>query len=161
METKYSKSFKIESVKKYFNRRAGDGYSVVATQLGVSKSTLHTWVKNMKNKKPEAREKEPVDWSSSEKLNAILEVQNMNEEEISSYCRSKGIFPHHLEKWKQEFRAAEKKTRSDLSETRALKAENKLLKKELRRKDKALAEAAALLILKKKAQEIWGSDEDD
>jgi len=34
------------------------------------------------------------------------------------------------------------------------------LEKELRRKDKALAETAALLVLKKKVQEIWG-DEDE
>lgn len=58
----------------------------------------------MKDKKPETNEKGSSDWSFSEKLDAILEVQNMSEKEISSYYRSKGIFPHHLEKWKQEFR---------------------------------------------------------
>jgi len=42
-----------------------------------------------------------------------------------------------------------------------MKAKNKKLESELRRKDKALAEASALLILKKKANLIWGESEDD
>jgi cytidylate kinase len=48
-----------------------------------------------------------------------------------------------------------------LSELKALKEENKRLEKEIRRKDKALAEAAALLILKKKAAMIFGEREED
>lgn len=44
---------------------------------------------------------------------------------------------------------------------KTLRNENKALKKELNRKDKALAETAALLVLQKKVNEIWGSDEDD
>ena len=52
------------------------------------------------------------------------------------------------------------RTRQD-SESRGLKHEIKGLKKELRRKEKALAETAALLVLQKKVSEIWGNDEDD
>ena len=46
------------------------------------------------------------------------------------------------------------------TEIKNLKHENKVLKKELNRKEKALAETAALLVLQKKVHEIWGSDED-
>ena len=53
------------------------------------------------------------------------------------------------------------KQTSSSAENRQLKNENKALKKELRRKEKALAEAAALLILQKKANRLWGYDEDD
>ena len=42
-----------------------------------------------------------------------------------------------------------------------LQAENRALKKDLLRKDKALAETSALLILKKKADLIWGDFEED
>jgi transposase len=46
--------------------------------------------------------------------------------------------------------------------TRSLEARRvRELEKELRRKDKALAEAAALLVLQKKVQAIWGDADDD
>ena len=51
--------------------------------------------------------------------------------------------------------------RPQSEEVRTLKKENKSLKKDLNRKEKALAETAALLVLKKKAQEIWGGPEED
>lgn len=105
-------------------------------------------------------EKRPQDWTSSEKFEALLKVNNMSEEEINSYCRTKGIFSHHLEVWKKEFKKEKSNKYQDKRETNALKAEIKALQKELRRKDKALAEAAALLVLKKKVHEIWGSDEE-
>jgi transposase len=46
----------------------------------------------------------------------------------------------------------------------ALKEEQKRakqLEKELQKKEKALAEAATLLLLRKKAQAIWGDDEEE
>jgi hypothetical protein len=57
--------------------------------------------------------------------------------------------------------SSNEKTQKDKSEIRALKAENKRLQQELNRKDKALAETTALLVLKKKAQALFGSDEDN
>ena len=157
MQTKYTKSFKIEAVRKYFNRSIGESYKEVADNLSISKTTLFGWVKQMKNEKVEDVanndhiEKRPNDWSSSEKFEAILEVASMSEEKMNSYCRSKGIFSHHLQTWKEEFKSVKITSRKDKKESCALKAEIKALQKELRRKDKALAEAAALLVLKKKS----------
>ena len=87
----------------------------------------------------------------------------MLDEERVSWCRRKGLFGHHLEQWKKD---AIKATTPNLSkgkadETRLLKKENESLKKDLLRKDKALAETAALLVLKKKAHSIWGDPEED
>jgi len=42
-----------------------------------------------------------------------------------------------------------------------LRAEIKMLKETILRKDKVLAEAVALLVLKKKAAQIWGVSGDD
>jgi transposase len=166
MQTHYTKSFKIEAVKRYLNRSIGETYEEVAKSLGTSKTSLYDWVKQMHDGKMKEGatsgplEKRPQDWTSSEKFDAILEVENMNEEETNSYCRGKGIFPHHLQAWKQEFKEGKRNYCKDKNETKSLKAEIKALQKELRRKDKALAEAAALLVLKKKVHEIWGSDEE-
>ncbi len=141
MQTHYTKAFKIEAVKKYLNRSIGETYEEAAESLGTSKASLHGWVKQMREGKMEEGatsgplERRPRDWTSSEKFEAILEVENMSEEEKNSYCRSKGIFPHHLQAWKQEFKAWKGRQRKDKSEAKALRAENKQLKKELRRKE--------------------------
>ncbi len=87
----------------------------------------------------------------------------MSDEERISWCRGKGIFGHHLEQWKKDAIALTtlKPGKGKPDETRRLKKEIVGLKKELYRKEKALAETAALLVLKKKADSIWGEPEDD
>lgn len=81
---------------------------------------------------------------------------------MGSYCRQKGIFPHHLEKWKKEFIQLEKAgpSQDNRGEVKQLRGEIKELQVELRRKEKALAETAALLVLKKKVQKLWEEDEE-
>jgi hypothetical protein len=68
---------------------------------------------------------------------------------LQAWCRERGLFAHHLADWATAF-CAEDKVRSGSRELRTLKDENEQLKRELVRKEKALAEAAALLILQKK-----------
>ena len=82
---------------------------------------------------------------------------------MSAYCREKGIYTHHIKQWKQEVIQANTgaNRQDDKAQLKTLKEENKPLKQELRRKEKVLAETAALLVLKKKAQQIWGSDADN
>ena len=168
--TKYSKQFKIEVVKKVLSRRYGIPITSVARSLDIKRSTLHGWIKAMKRKEliedaptsGGAIEKSPYQWSAKERFDAILEASKiLQQEDLAEYCRKKGIFPHHLEKWKAEFIETFGKGRSDnLIETKKLKNEIKNLSFELRRKEKALAETAALLVLKKKATDLWGSEED-
>lgn len=132
-------------------------------------STLHGWVKAMKNRElkesPRAGgfdEKKTCQWTPQERFEVILGSVDLSQEELSEYCRKKGIFPHHLETWKKEFIENSSMDKSSIknSETRILKEENKRLSRELDRKNKALAEAAALLVLKKKAQDYWDSKEE-
>ena len=71
------------------------------------------------------------------------------------------MYTHHLHQWKQDFMRSKTDTTDTLAtQNRALKTENKQLQRELARKDKALAEAAALLILQKKVQTLFGWDEE-
>lgn len=81
---------------------------------------------------------------------------------ISMYCRENGIYPHHIKQWELDFinDNTEKSSLKKLN-TKVFKTEINTLKKEIRRKDKALAETAALLVLQKKVHEIWGNDEDN
>ncbi len=93
----------------------------------------------------------------------VIACGDQDEASVNQLCREQGIYPHHLAQWKTDF--IEGKSRADKSTSRAqtkqLTQENKALKKELRRKEKALAETAALLVLQKKVTAIWGSDEDN
>ena len=85
----------------------------------------------------------------------------MDQSQVSAYCREKGIFPHHVEQWKKEFtESSPKPAPQSKAKIKQLTEENKSLKKQLRRKE-ALAEAAALLILKKKVDQLWETEEVD
>lgn len=99
----------------------------------------------------------------SEQLNHILATHKLDELSLGKYCRENGIYTHQLTKWREEIMVAPKSVKGNVqqAELKKLKEENKKLQKELRRKEKALAEASALLIMKKKADLIWGDNEDD
>ena len=170
MQTKYTKTFKIEAVKKVLSRDPDSPFIDIAKTLKVPESTLYGWVQAMKDKKltgpltsEGSIEKKPCQWSSEERFSAIIDTRDLSEEQVSEYCRKAGIFPHHLEVWKKEFIEAhsQKQPIAKSSEIKTLREENKKLSKELRRKEKALAEAAALLVLKKKAEDYWDSSEVD
>ena len=92
----------------------------------------------------------------------MMHCHQLNEDQISSYCRENGIYPHHLQEWKAQF-VTDTGHSEPISrqEQKKLRQENKRLKKELNRKEKALSETAALLVLSKKCQAIWGEKEDE
>lgn len=166
MLTKYTKTFKIEAVKKAMSRSPGTSISAVARLLGVKDTTLYGWVKRMDSKALRedpptsggSVQKNPYSWSDSEKFEAILETARLPQEEVSEYCRKKGIFPHHIDQWKAEFIKPRPQFDGN-AQIKELKKEVGRLNSELNRKEKALAEAAALLVLKKKAQEWWEDNE--
>ena len=107
----------------------------------------------------------PEGWSARDKFAAVLETATFNESNLAEYCRKRGIYPEQLMQWR---RACESANDWDRENNRRLKTEKKAdlqhirqWERELRRKEKALAEAAALLVLQKKAQAIWGDPEDE
>ena len=170
MQKNYSKEFKMEAVKKSLSRNSDTSLTSIAKSLDVKISTLYGWIKeNMANKagkaplsREGANEKSPKDWTVKEKFESIMESSNFSQEEIGQYCRKRGIFPHHLDSWKVEFLNLQNKQKTDNnSEIKNLKSQIKSLNIELRRKEKALAEAATLLVLKKKVHDLWNHDEED
>ncbi len=163
-----TQEFKVQSVEKALSRRADQTLKNIADDLGVGLSTLQRWIRLAKDnqlEKPESpmsKEKSPQDWNKAQRFEAIMHCHGMNDEQISTYCRENGIYPHHLKEWKKEFlsdnQCSEPVSRQ---EQKKLKQENKRLQKELNRKDRALSETAALLVLSKKCQAIWEEKEDD
>jgi transposase-like protein len=140
---------------------------IIAKEAGIGYSTLQKWLRQHREsgvKLVNQAEKRPHDWTPQERLNAVLETTQMNDTEIGAWCRQQGLYTHHLKQWKQEALAgmsAQKVVHPADKKIRTLNKENRMLKKDLRRKEKALAEVSALLVLKKKANLIWGEDADD
>lgn len=157
MSKHYSQRFINQAVSKALNNQPETSLSSSAKLIGISKTTLYSWIKKSSNVK--YSEKSPNDWSFEDKLRAINETTSLNTSEISSYCRKVGIYNHHIQQWKEEM--SNSKDSSTKQENRDLRAENKQLKKELRRKEKALAEAAALIILQKKVRAIWEREDEE
>lgn len=138
----------------------------IANEAGIGRSTLTNWLKHYRkngNIQLPQKEKRPQDWTAEERINALMETGAMTEEERVAWCRKRGLFTHHLEQWKKDAVTSLKlkKDPGKSKGTTRLQKENAALKKELGRKDKALAETAALLVLKKKADSIWGEPKDD
>lgn len=176
MKAKFTQSFKIQAVEKALRRSESTSINKVAQSIGIPASTLHTWIGHFRSGKygssteeqpfsisDMTKEKRPQDWAFEEKLQLIIDCSNLDDDGISELCRNQGIYPHHVKQWKDDFASGAEevspaKGRSDL---KILKQENKRLKKELHRKERALAETAALLVLQKKVNDIWGSDEED
>lgn len=142
----------------------GLSQEALAKEFGVSRSSIQNWLRQYRQSGGQSvpsKEKSPQSWIRSQRLDALLETHTMSDEERSAWCRRHGVHTHQLEQWRQELIASDAGSAGSATETRSLRHENKALKKELRRKEKALAETTALLVLKKKAADIWGETEDD
>lgn len=156
MSTNHSKAFIEQALVKVYTR-GNKTIQLIAEELSVNYHTLKYWMKKQPQNKPErsATEKRPVDWSAPERLQALQETHDLTEEALNGWCRERGLFAHHLNSWKAAFCGEGKIAVSTTPpELRSLKAENEQLKRSVLRKDKALAEAAALLILQKKFQAL-------
>ena len=91
----------------------------------------------------------------------VVETAALNETERGEYGRQRGLYPEQLEAWRRiceqaNASQAAARPKHDTADQRRIRE----LERELSRKEKALAEAAALLVLRKKAQAIWGEGED-
>lgn len=135
----------------------GPGIPDLARETGISAATLLRWRRSHQIEGMETldkKEKRPQDWSAEEKFMAILEISNMSEEALGAYCRRNGVHASQLELWKEQCLASVRKGPKVDPEKKALSQEIKELKRDLRKKEKALAEASALLILKKSEPDL-------
>ena len=134
----------------------------VSRETGISEPTLYTWKNKYQSegKLVPADPSNPENWKGKDKLAVVIETAALNEHELSEYCRRKGLYAEQVTRWKEGAAAGndniERLTKAERRSWQKEKKKSRQLEKALRRKEKALAEAAALLILEKKAQAIWG-----
>jgi transposase-like protein len=161
MAARHTEAFIEQALVKVFSRGVRS-ISAIADDLNLSHHTLRYWMKKKSISMPttvKVAEKRPQDWVPAEQLAALQETHGMSVEDVQAWCRTHGIFSHHLTSWREAFCASPKEPASSAREVRALKDELAKLKREMGRKDKALAEAAALLVLQKKFRALWEDEE--
>ena len=138
----------------------------LAEEEGISTATLYNWRRQAREKGrllPQGS-KEPEGWSTRDKFNAVLETASLNESELAEYCRQRGLYPEQIRRWRSACEGANDQAdaaeRQQHEAVKTEKARSRQLERELKRKEAALAETAALLTLRKKADAIWGDGED-
>ena len=160
----YSKERKEAIIRKMMPP-SNKAISVLSKESGIPYGTLHTW--RIKARQGgvavPGNNKHAEEWSSEDKFAVVLETSALNEAELAEYCRKKGLYTDQISSWRRKCIQANAKPIRRKSKVEDLKDKKhiKKLEKELNRKEKALAETAALLVLRKKANAIWGEDEDD
>ncbi len=161
--TNYSAAFRQDAVKKYLS--SDTSYPELGKKLGISSSTLHGWVKKYGSTEPvkKLKPKKIKKWTPEEKLEAIIKTSLMSDDELGQYLRSVGLTSDDLQSFKTSFIDSQStKGRPKLDpELVKLRKEVKSLNSNLKKKDRALAEYSARVILLKKSHEIWGTNEEE
>ena len=138
----------------------------VAREEGISEVTLYNWRKKVKEQglPVPGSEKQSEKWSGESKFAVAVETAGFSEAELSEYCRTKGLYPEQVRAWREACIAGASSEagwrQAEQAQARREKRRIRELERELRRKDKALAETAALLALRKKLNALWGDDEE-
>lgn len=168
----YSDSFKKKMVQRLLMPNAPSASSL-SKEVGVPQPTLSMWKRNagsvgfVSNKNTPgaaSRPRRPEDWSAQERLRVVNEATRLAEKDLGEFLRREGLHEETLQAWRKAAEQAALDALQPAGPVRARGGDRKRIKqleRELARKDKALAEAAALLVLKKKVQAIWGDEDDD
>ena len=155
----YPAEFKDAMISK-MTEPGGRSATSLGKEIGIPQSTLSRWLRDRGSVAwkvgGEMREGKGQSWSVEEKLEALLEYERLSEEERGKFLRGRGLHEAHLARWKREFIEGLKIKPFAGGKKDPQRKRIAALEKELRRKEAALAEAAALLVLKKKADAIWG-----
>lgn len=155
---RYSQAFKQRAVARLLPPESSP-VETVSREIGVSVDTLERWRSDALSKPETDRT-----WTAAARFEAVIATAAMNEAARSVWCREHSVFPTELEKWRVsavQALTAPEETRATPQQTRHDHRRIKELERELRRKDKALAETAALLVLSKKLSAIYGEGADE
>ena len=155
---RYSKGFKQRAVARLLPPESSP-VEVVSREIGISSGTLERW-----RSEALAAPSNDKTWTAAARMEAVIATAAMDETAKSAWCRQQGVYPSELAKWRVsavQALATPEETRATPQQTRHDHHRIKELERELRRKDRALAETAALLVLSKKLSAIYGEDADD
>ncbi len=165
--TTYTAGFKGRMVQRMAGREAISA-NALAQEVGVSQNTLSRWLREASaaaptvaamKKKHNAR-KNPARRTAEEKLEVVMKAAALSDDELGAFLRREGLHEAQLEEWRSKAMEAAtgalKAPHGKRSEQTPERRKIRELERELRRKNDALAEAGALLLLKKRFEEMWG-----
>lgn len=155
---RYGKEFKDRAVARLLPPESA-AITAVSQEIGVSVATLERWRADALSRP--ARERA---WTAAARLQAVIATAAMDEAQRSAWCREQGVYPTELQQWKENATAALSEIpeeRASPQETRDARKRVKELERDLRRKEKALAETTALLVLSKQLQAIFQRGEEE
>lgn len=127
----------------------------VSEEERISTATLYHWRQQLRGSGTAVPNSNTSSeqWSAQTKLAIVAETYSMTESELSQYCREKGLYPEQVQAWRNDFvqgvMSNKESEAQAKKQAKADKLEIKELKKDLPLKEKALAETAALLVLRK------------
>lgn len=163
---RYSDEFRESMIQKLLLPGAPTAKALAETS-GVSQPTLSRWLReaasvrlvaNDPDKKTHAQKgRRPEDWSPDERFRVVRETAGLADAELGAYLRREGLHEATVNEWREQALAALGGSRARTKEQKRIRE----LERELTRKDKALAETAALLVLSKKVHALWGDEDDD
>ena len=162
----YSPEFKEAMLRRMLPPN-NESITKIAKEEGLSEQTLRNWRDKARKEGYAApgTDASPDDWSTQDKFLIVVETASLNEAELAEYARKKGLYVEQIKAWKDACMNANGGIAKEAArlnrELKDSQKERKMLEKELQRKEKALAEAAALFVLSKKANAIWGDPEDE
>jgi len=162
-KTVYNSSFKENAIQQLL-RPDSPGLNATASKIGIPQSTLYCWKRKYANNNGMKKQKDKTveNWTPEQKLEAVIATASMTENELGEYLRTNGLHSSDLKNFKSDFlQNSPGRGRPKLEpEVAELRKKNKMLERDVKRKDKALAEFSARVILLKKSHEIWGAPED-
>lgn len=142
--------------------------SDLAKMEGISEATLYNWRKQARLRGravPGPKPNNSDQWSAEAKLATVIETASLSEAQLNEYCRAKGLFVEQVKSWKAAslagFQSSDDQDKVLKQQSKTDKLQIRKLEKELRRKEKALAETAALLVLRKKLDALWENNDAD
>lgn len=139
----------------------------IARTEGIGEQTLYNWRDKARERgRPVLGNKStPEQWSAEAKLATVIETGSMSKAELSKYCCERGLYVEQVKAWKADslkgFASSREQELEAKRQRKTDRKEIKQLKRELREKEKALAETAALLVLRKKLDALWENDDED
>ena len=159
----YDAKFRGE-IRKRMSPPSRETVTEISRATGISRQTLYSW-RHLWKREGElvpARSSSAEAWDSSDKLAAVIQAAGLNGADLGAYCRERGLYPQQLARWRQAAEYANGLDAPSMADQKELQRknqelirQNRRLERELQKKEKALAEAAALLLLTKKFDSLW------
>jgi len=155
---RYGQAFKDKAVARLLPPESA-ALEVVSRELGIGVGTLERWREDAQTRPARGRA-----WSAGARFEAVITTAAMNEASKGAWCREHGVYPADLDKWRASCTSALVDPQDAPASPQATRADRKRIKeleRDLLRKDRALAETAALLVLSKKVSAIFNRGEDE